>query len=70
MDRIGNINVLKIKKFMKDYEFSQSLFCDYCGLSMPTLKKILNNDSNVSLGSIKKVAHFMNVKVWELLKLE
>lgn len=63
---MGNdVNVALIEKYIKDNNLTLSAFCAKCGISLKTLKNVMEN-KNFALISLFKIAKAMKVNLSEL----
>ena len=63
---MGNdVNVSLIEKYMKDNSLTLTAFCAKCGISLKTLKNVMEN-KNFALTSLFKIAKTMKVNLSQL----
>ena len=55
-----------IKQYLKDNNLSKTAFCKKCKISPATFKKIIEQDMDVNIVSIFKIAFAMEIRVHEI----
>lgn len=60
------VNTEIIKNYLKENKLSKENFCKQCKICLETLNRILDNESEISLVSLFKIAVQMNVNFHEL----
>lgn len=63
------LNVKLIKNYIKKNKLSQKEFCELCGISVGTLKRLIGGKSNMRLPSLLKVRRVLGVTLDSLLNL-
>lgn len=62
------IDTKLIEKYMVANSLSKNKFCNVCGISVCTLKKILLNDFNFGISALFKIAKVIKMEVYQMFK--
>lgn len=62
-----NYNVKMIDRYIKVHEMSKEGFCDFCGVPLDTVDKMIAKDGSVLSEDLIKVAGVLLVRVDDLL---
>lgn len=62
-----NYNVKMIDRYIKVHEMSKEGFCDFCGVPLDTVDKMIKKDGSVLSEDLIKVAGVLLVRVDDLL---
>ncbi len=55
-----------IENYLKINRISKMKFCKLCGVSLYTLKKIMNNNLNYRIDALFKIAKVINIQVSQM----
>lgn len=55
-----------IEQYLKDNKLSKTAFCKKCKIAPSTFKKIIEQNTNVGIVAIFRIAFAMNLKVHEI----
>ena len=61
-------NIELISMYIKDNNLSKKEFCKKCNVSMYALNKIYSGDLHISVKTWIKIADFLKVDIFEVLK--
>ena len=64
MEKIMKIEM--IEDFMTQNKLSKTKFCKICKISVSTLNKILNNQTNVGIVALFKICRVMKIEICNL----
>lgn len=64
MEKIMKIEM--IEDFMTQNKLSKTKFCKICKISVSTLNKILNNQTNVGIVALFKICRVMKIQICNL----
>lgn len=64
----NNIKISMIENYIKENNLSKNEFCRLCRISPNTLYKIINNDSNMKIIAIIKIARVINVQLFQMFE--
>ncbi len=62
-----NYNVKMIERYMKVHEMTKEGFCDFCGVPLDTVDKMIAKDGTVMSDDLIKVASALYVRVDDLM---
>ena len=69
MSNIENlVKTEKILNFIKENKLTKREFAEKCGINVWNLRKVLSGQTNFDVVYLFKIAKFMKIQVWELLK--
>lgn len=60
------IDTEKIKEFIFENKLTKKKFCEMCKISVSTLNKILNDQTNVGIIAIFKICRVMKINIVDL----
>ena len=63
-----SLNRELIFKYLWVNKLNKKQFCEKCDISYKTFNKIVNNEKNIRLATIFKIAKCMNAKIHDLIK--
>lgn len=63
-------NIEPIKQFMKKNKMSKKTFCQLCGISYGTYRKLENGKTNFSSNTIRKIAIFCGCRISDIIYWE
>lgn len=65
-----NINIKIISSYLKEQNLSKQTFCKKAKISKLSFDRVMNNDLNISLLVMFRVARTIGVSIHELFKIE
>ena len=65
-----NINVEIISSYLKEQNLSKQAFCKKAKISKLSFDRVMNNDLNISLLVMFRIARTIGVSIHELFKIE
>ncbi len=63
---MNKINKELIQDYIKNKKLTNSKFCELCHISISTLKKVYNNNFNLNVIVLFKIARTLNVPISSL----
>lgn len=55
-----------IESYLIKADISKTKFCKLCGISLRTLKKIMNNEKNYRIDALVKIAKVVKVQIYQM----
>ena len=64
----NKINIEIIENYIKENKLSKTRFCQKCKIGLRTYAKMMNNNLEIDLKALVKVAKVMNIRLYEMFK--
>ena len=68
MKKVYNVDL--INNFLWENKLTKKEFCKMCKISSSSLSKILNNELNIGIIVLFKIARVMNLEIKDFFKVE